>query len=359
MTSKIRLKRHSFVFAMSFLTLCLLFVISLPGTSAQAAEEIVLKFTTLDSPNSMIGRGQDWYLKRVEELSKGRIKFQRHWSSSLVPPRETLDALTSGVADVAFVIPQFTPGKLPLLTVQTLPTNLDDLWIVGKAMDDYNQEPYIKEELARRKAVYLTTMPLPVYNLLLKQTVTSIDQLKGLKIWASGGQASLVKAMGAVPVTIPTPEVFTALERGTIDGAAFPPLLMVDFGMYEAGKYVWKLPLGIKSSLLAIKSDVWNGLPADLRKIMRDTTPESLEYGAGYHRIVQIDGNNKQAGAKLKEAGIVVAEASESAKAQVRAMAAPLWKEWAEKMEAKGFPGQQAATKFRSLLDKYAAEIPK
>jgi TRAP-type C4-dicarboxylate transport system substrate-binding protein len=307
----------------------------------------------------MIGRGQDWYLKRVEELSGGRIKFERHWSNSLVPARELLDALTNGVTDVSFVIPQFTPAKTPLLTVQTLPTHHEDLWIIGRAMHDYNQQPYIKEELARRNAVYLTSMPLPVYNVLLKKPVRTLDGLRGLKIWASGEQATLVKALGAVPVTIPTPEVYTALERGTLDGAGFPPLLLVDFGMYEAGEFLWKLPLGLKSSLLAMRTNVWNELPADLQNIMRTAAMETLAHGAAYHRIVQTEGNDTHAIAKMKTAGIAVEEVPESVKARVASLVSPLWEEWADKMEKRGLPGRQAAETFRNLLDKYAAELPK
>jgi TRAP-type transport system periplasmic protein len=325
---------------------------------ARAQDTVVLNFATLDSPDSIIGRGQDWYLKRVEELSNGRITFERHWSSSLVPPRQLLEALTTGVADVSFIISQFTPDKLPLLTVQTLPTNHEDLWIAGMAMDEFAGKPYVEDELAKQNAVYLVSMAFPTFNLLLKKPVNSVDDLAGLKIWASGEQATLVQALGAVPVTIPTPEVYTALERGTVDGAAYPPLLMVDFGMHEAASYLWKLPLGLKSSLLAINRDVWNSLPPDLQEIMRSAAADTLEYGAGYHEIVQEQGNKHEAMAKMNEAGVTVTEASDSDKAKVNSLVEPLWEAWAKKMDEAGLPGTQAAADFRGLLDKYAAELP-
>jgi TRAP-type C4-dicarboxylate transport system substrate-binding protein len=359
MMSTIQLGWRWFAFPATFLALFFPLASHLSDPSARAAETISLKFATIDSPDSMIGRAQNWFLTRVEELSNGRIKFERHWSNSLVPPRELLDALTNGVTDVSFVIPQFTPAKTPLLTVQTLPTNHEDLWIIGRAMHDYNQEPYVKEELARRNAVYLTSMPLPVYNVLLKKPVSTLEDLKGLKIWASGEQATLIKALGAVPVTIPTPEVYTALERGTLDGAGFPPLLLVDFGMYEAGKFLWKLPLGLKSSLLAIRSNVWTGLPADLQEIMKTAAMETLAYGAAYHQIVQTDGNNNYAITKMKAAGITVAEVPDEVKARLASLVVPMWNDWAEKMDNRGLPGRKAADTFRELLDKYAAELPK
>jgi TRAP-type C4-dicarboxylate transport system substrate-binding protein len=322
------------------------------------AETTVLTFATLDSPDSIIGRGQDWYLKRVEELSNGKIKFERHWSNSLVPPRELLQALTTGVADVAFVIPQYTPDRLPLLTVQTLPERYDDLWVPGMALHDFAQKPYVQEELARQNAVYLVSIPFPTYNLLSQNEVKTIEDLKGMKIFASGEQAGLVQALGAVPISVPTPEVYTGLERGTGEGAVYPPLLIVDFSLHEAAKYLWEVPLGQKASLLAINKDVWDSLPPDLQEVMKTAAADTLQYGSGYHKIVQEDGNEKEAIDKMEQAGVTIIPASDEAKATVEAAISPLWEAWAKQMDEAGLPGTQAAGDFRGLLAKYAAELP-
>ena len=76
-----------------------------------AQDQIVLRYGTLDAPDSIIGRAQDWYLNRVEELSGGRVKFERYWSESLVPARELLDALNTGISDVSFLIPGYFPSS--------------------------------------------------------------------------------------------------------------------------------------------------------------------------------------------------------------------------------------------------------
>jgi TRAP-type C4-dicarboxylate transport system substrate-binding protein len=347
-------------FALGLSLSCLLAVgLSSNSADAQAKKNFVLKFATLDPPNSILGRGEDWYLKRVEELSQGRIKFERHWGGSLVPPRQALEAVKSGVVDVGFLIAQWNPDKLPLLTVQTLPTEHREPWIVGMAFQEYAQKPYAASELASENAVFLMSIPLPTYNLLLKKPVNSLDQLKGLKLWASGEQADLLRALGAVPVTIPTPEVYTALERGTLDGAAYPPLLIVDFGLQGAAKHLWRLPLGMKSSFLAINQDVWKSLPADLQDIMRSAAMETLKYGTAYHQLVQQEGNEKEAMAKMKSAGVIVTDASADASAAVKALYAPIWDAWIKKMENSNRPGKQASSEYRALLEKYEAALPK
>jgi TRAP-type C4-dicarboxylate transport system substrate-binding protein len=343
----------------SILTLSLGFGLATTFDQTYAADARVLKYATLDPPNSILGRGEDWYLKRIEELSKGRIKFERHWSGSLVPPKQSLEALSSGVVDVSFLIAQWHPDKLPLLTIQTLPTEYRDPWIVGKAFYDFAQKDYAQKELAKQNAVFLISIPLPTYNLLLKKPVHDLSDLKGLKIWASGEQADMMKALGAVPVTIPTPEVYTALERGTLDGAAYPPLLIVDFGMQAAANYLWRLPLGMKASMLAINQNVWNSLSPDLKEIMRKAADDTLKYDAAYDEIVQQQGNEKEAMDKIRKAGVTVADAPDSAKAKVKSLSAPLWDSWIKKMDKAGLPGKQAAADYRALLEKYAGKVPK
>jgi TRAP-type C4-dicarboxylate transport system substrate-binding protein len=319
----------------------------------------VLKYASLDTPNSIVGRGQDWFLKRVEELSNGRVRFERHWGGSLIPPRQALEALKSGVVDVSYLIAQWHPDKLPLLTVNTLPTDHREPWIVGMAFQEYAQKPYAKSELANQNAIFLVGMPLPTFNLLLKKPVNTIEQLKGLKLWASGEQADLLRALGGVPVTIPTPEVYTALERGTLDGAAYPPLLIVDFGLQAAAKHLWRLPLGMKSSFVAINPDVWKLLPADLQESMRAAATDALKYDAAYHQIVQQEGNEKEAMAKIRSAGVSVTDPTADAQAAVRALFTPIWDAWVKKMENSKLPGQQAASDYRGLLEKHAAQVPK
>jgi TRAP-type C4-dicarboxylate transport system substrate-binding protein len=348
-------------FKLGLIFSCLMgFGLLLPSAAeAQTKKNFVLKFATLDPPNSILGRGEDWYLKRVEELSGGQIKFERHWGGSLVPPRQALEAVKSGVVDVGFLIAQWNPDKLPLLTVQTLPTDHREPWIVGMAFQEYAQKSYAKNELANQNAVFLMSIPLPTYNLLLKKPVNSLDQLKGLKLWASGEQADLLRALGAVPVTIPTPEVYTALERGTLDGAAYPPLLIVDFGLQGAAKHLWRVPLGMKSSFLAINQDVWKSLSGDLQNIMQTAATEALKHGAAYHQIVQQEGNEKEAVAKIKSAGVNITDPTSDAEAAVRTLYNPIWDAWVAKMESSKLPGKQASNDYRALLEKYSGQVPK
>ena len=306
------------------------------------AQEFVLKFGTLDSPTSIIGKGQKWYLDRVEELTNGRVKFEPYWSSSLVPSRQLLDALNTGISDVSFLIPGYYPGKLP--------------YTFGKAMSDLVAEiPEIREQLAQWNARYLVSQPFPPYNLISRQPVTSIEDMKGLKVRAFGAQAKLMERLGAVPVGIPTPEVYTSLQRGAIDAGSYPPLLIVDFKLHEVAKHFWAQPLASNTSLLAIRMETWDKLPADIQQAFDQASEENH---AAYHRIVQVEGNEGSAKDALTAAGVTISPGSQSATDHINQMTAPIWEEWIQDMEAKGLPGRRVAETFAALLEKASKEVP-
>jgi TRAP-type C4-dicarboxylate transport system substrate-binding protein len=337
------------------LLVSLLVVWALPAdVGAQGTS--VLKFAAIDKQDSLTGGAIDWYLKRVEELSKGRVKFEKYWADSLVPQREILHGLDSGVIDVGYLTPAMYPSRLPLVNVNNLPTTHSSSYAFFMAMRDLiEQVPAVQDELTRAGVRYLTNSSFPAYYPLTRKPLTSVDGFKGLKIRALGVQLDMVKALGAAAVALPTPQVYDALDKGTIDGAIYPPPIIADFGFYGAAKNLWKLPIAANVSVIVIGIKSWNKLPADLQNIM---VQAEKEHQTAYHRILELEGMEK-AYAKMKAEGLVVREASEEAKAALRAPGEQIWTSWIQEMEGKGLPGRKVADTFRSLLDKYEPLTPK
>lgn len=347
---------------MRFRLVCAAFFIALVGQvgfvdQSRAQDKFTLRFGTLDGPKTIIGEGQDWYLKRVEELSGGRIKFESYWSQSLVPARELLDALNTGVADVSFLIPGYFPSKLPLLTVATLPTTYTETYTFGMAVHDLVlATPAISDEMAEWGAVYLTSAPFPPFYLLSKTPIDSVDDLKGMKVRTFGGMANIMKGFGATVVSLPTPEVYTALQRGTVDAAIYPPLLITDFKFHETAKYLWAQPIGSNTSVIGIRKAKWDSFPDDLKAIFRKA---AIEHQVAYHRIVQVEGNEGSAVKTLSDAGVKITPGSEDATKRINAQIEPIWANWIAKMEKDGEPGQAVADRYRALLAKYSTGVPK
>ena len=195
----------------------------------------------------------------------------------------------------------------------------------------------------------------PPFNILSKAPINSVDDLNGMKVRSFGGLATLVSRLGAVSVSLPTPEVYTALQRGTVDAATYPPLLIVDFKFYEAAKYLWDQPLGSVVSVLAMRKAKWDALPDDLKEIFRDRCRRAP---GAYHRIVQTEGNEEIASKVLADAGVEVTRAAKRRRPASRRRSIRCGADWIAEMAGNGLPGQEIADKFRALLDKYSTGIP-
>lgn len=329
-----------------------------PTPTPAAVKPITLKFGAWVSATAAFGKAQDWYLSQVENRSGGRIKFERYWSGSLAPADQLLDALSSGIADVATVMPTYYPSKLPLGTVGSLAYEsgaTKDIWTAFTAYTDlYSQTPALQQELAKYHTRFLAPAGTSPYYLISRREIKSIADLKGLKARALDQEATLLSSLGGVPVNMAAPELFDALQRGTIDGVVFSPSGVTAYGLQDAAKFFWQLPMGGQVFFLGIRDAAWNSIPSDLQKLMSDVAKEVPK---SYEQIYQIDGDGASL-AKMKAAGVAVSAPSADDIAKVEAAIPNAVKVWEDDLSSKGLPGKEVYDTYVSLLKKYEPSNP-
>ena len=149
----------------------------------------------------------------------------------------------------------------------------------------YNNYPTLRDAIRpglnkimeeKTNTTYLTFFtPHPMAIFTAKVPVRKVDDLKGLKIRSPGGMgAALVEAVGAAVTKIPSPEIYTAAERGVIDGAVRPRPAVIDYKEDEVWNYMMFTYLNFNPSDTFINLDTFNKLPANLRKLLVDTAEE-------------------------------------------------------------------------------------
>jgi TRAP-type C4-dicarboxylate transport system substrate-binding protein len=133
---------------------------------ADAADKpLVLKFSTWTSKKSTYVPSNTWILKEVEKRSKGRLKIEFYYSGSLVPARETLKGLQTGVADIALVPTSYAPGKSPLSTVGSNPMTGQRFYSTAMGFSEVAKLPEVKAELDRYNVRYLSFSNNSVYHI--------------------------------------------------------------------------------------------------------------------------------------------------------------------------------------------------
>jgi len=324
---------------------------------AFAAKPLVLKvsFWTHAPEKNLYSRANGWILREVEKRAKGRIKFEYYYSGSLLPGRETVAGLRDGVADIAFCVSFYEPGKLPLSTVTTLPLAGKNYYSTAMALRELMKTPEMKAELDKFNIKFLSHCTNSSYALWSSKPIKSIEDIKGKKLRAIGGQAKMVKALGGVPVSVVSTELYTALERRTLDGTLANPTFGTDYKFQEVCPNYYEMMFGNAGIFLGINKNSWKKIPADIQQMFTDLAEDAAKAG---HEIYELKGVKKLK--SLEKQGIVTItkpSAADSEKATAIAQNS-VWKEWVEKMEKKGLPGQKVLDNYLRLVSKWDARNP-
>jgi TRAP-type C4-dicarboxylate transport system substrate-binding protein len=324
---------------------------------SNVTKPLVMKVAIWTPANMPYAKACGWILEEVENRSNGRLKFEYYYSESLLPARETLSGLQSGIADVAFLPTNYTPGKTPLCTVTSLPMTGQRFYSSALAFADVNKLPAVKAELGKYNVRYLSFLLGSSYHIWTNKPVRKITDIKGKKIRGVGGQDILLKELGAVPVSIVSTEVYTALERGTIDGSLANPVFAFDYKYVEVAKYLYQMYLGTLGMVLGINTNSWNKLPADIQQMFHD---EALLERAAIrgHEFYESLGDKNIKETEAKGALIRVVPTKEEIAYVTKLAKETAWKEWVEKMRKLNLPGQEVLDTYLKALEKWEARSP-
>ncbi|KAB7628637.1 C4-dicarboxylate ABC transporter substrate-binding protein [Verminephrobacter sp. Larva24] len=238
----------------------------------------------------------------VARSSHGALRFEVHSNGSLLPAKSTMQGIRDRVAVVGIVYPGYTPAEFPLNNV------INDLVFV--ADDDiaaafaYTElaltHPKLQAEWKKNAGVFGSGYSTPVYHFVCGKAIRKLGDAKGLKIRTAGGaQSEWIKAIGAVPVSVPSPDIYTGIERGSIDCTLSDPS-MLDKGakLWEVAKSVTLLPMGVVVGASHVYNpDFWQSLqPAERRILLDPMARATARAQVAYHLSVQaaLDGARKR-----------------------------------------------------------------
>lgn len=259
----------------------------------------------------------DVYLKNVEAASKGDIKFVTSGPET-VPPFEQLQPTSSGVFQVLFTHGAYHAGQTPfLLATEALSGDLKK-W----------REAGVKEEIDKHyqksglKLVALGQSPEnTAFQIVLRAPVGPSGDLHGRKIRGTQTYGGVFAMLGASPVVLPPSEIYTALEKGVVDGAAWPVLGVLGYRWYEVGKYLLRPTFGTVIYPIFVNLDAWNKLDDNQRKIMLDEGRKIED--AWFVEWVRLADEERE---QLLAKGVKLTEMGEPQKAKLwRALADTLW----------------------------------
>src|SRR5690625_2996347 len=209
-------------------------VLGVTALAAQA-ETVRLRFHTF------YGTEMDHAAKKMQqtlkEESDGRIRMQYFRGGELVESPQFVEAVGRGTIDIAYGVGSYWPGQVNIGNIEAgIPGAWTSVEEAQAAFEKIN--PLLEEAYAEQGVVLIGRGLGSDYELLTKEPVNSLDDLKRMKIRATGQMARVLEGFDVPTVFLPAEELYVGLSTGVIDGVLYGgPLEYEQLKLNEVAKH--------------------------------------------------------------------------------------------------------------------------
>ncbi len=185
--------------------------------------------------------------------------------------------LSKGVFDVVSTVGGYVISDSQDIAGLDFPAIANDIKTAKKVVEAY--KPTLEKALKKDfNSKLLTVIPYPSQVLFCKEKISSLSDLKGKKVRASGWTvAEFLDGVGATGITMSYSEVPQALQRGVVDCAVTGGLSGYSSGWGEVSKYLYPLPIGGWAHVItAINLDTWNNFTKEEQERLKQSINKNI-----------------------------------------------------------------------------------
>ena len=274
-------------------------------------EEYVIKAGHAASEDHFAQDSFEKFKELVEENSGGSIKVEIYPNGQLGGEREMIEAIQLGNLTMA------APSSAPLtafsegMYLWDIPFLFNSTEIAHEVLDgEIGQEVLDSlSEVGIKGLAYWENGFRHLMN--SKHPVETMADMNGIKMRTLESQQQIKawNATGASSISIAFPELYTALQQGTVDGAEAPLALMYAMKYQDVQNHLTLSGHMYSPWPVIISQEFFDSLPENLQKVVEDAVIETR----GYNRQLSAEDEEKSL-QLLKEGGMVEVELSEEEK---------------------------------------------
>jgi TRAP-type C4-dicarboxylate transport system substrate-binding protein len=234
-----------------------------------SAQEVTLKAVTSFAEKTTYSKPFERFIERVNQTGKGLVQINYIGGPKAMPPFEVGNALKSGVVDIANATGAFYTNVMPE----------SDAWkLTERPMPELRKNGGFDAMAAlyaqKMNAVFLARLvDNNPFHLYLNKPITKAD-LTGLKLRITPVYRDFFQALGATVVQTAPGEVYTALERGVVDGYGWPITGVFDLGWNEKTKYRVDPGFYTAEVSVLVNKTTWDKLTDAQREVLRKAGAE-------------------------------------------------------------------------------------
>ncbi len=296
-------------------------------TALPAIAQDMRLLSSWDSSYPPVSAVLDPFIERLQEETDNQLKISR-FGPETVSPFEQIDPVARGVFDLLFTNGAYHATQSSVgMTFDAVSASPQEVREAG--IWDYADAHYQTLGLKLIAVLY----DLNGYHILLREPLGE-DGFAGRRIRGTPIYHPLIEALGGAPVVLPASEIYPSLERGVVDGAAWPTVGAVGFRWYEVSDYMMRPSFGQVGHPVFMNLDRWNSLSPELQEtINRVAEAYEVEATAIMDEVVETEE------ATLRDEGMEVSELPES----FLPLIGPAWFEGAMELAARNNPDEVAA----------------
>ncbi len=287
------------------------------------------------------------WAKEINKRTQGRVKINVYAAGALTPAAQCYDGVVKGISDIGMSCFAYTRGRFPLLEGLDLPLGYPS-GLAATRIANAMVQKYKPAELADTHVLYLHAHGPGI--LASKKAVKSLDDLKGLKVRATGLSEKIVRALGGTALGMTQPETYEALQKGVVEATLCPIETLKGWKQGEVVDYVVdSSAIGYTTSMFVVMNkDKWNQLPPDIQAIFTAVSEEWIaKQGEAWD---QADKEGREFVKKRKRQFVTLPEAEEQ---RWTAAVKPILDDYVKATAEKKLPGAAFLADVQAELVKY------
>lgn len=221
-----------------------------------------------------------WFHEQIKAKTGGRLVIELSTVPELgLTGQELLRSMKSNLLDFADIVAGYVSGDFPAIEAPQLPGLYRDGAHARQGFEAWTAKAVAPREdvMGGRVLAYFNYNPVFLFS---KFELVKPEDLKGKKVRVySAALSDFIGALGGEPVNMPVSELYTAMERGTVDAAITGPDQIEGQRLYEVCKFAADLGLGNSPGYSVVSRRSWDRAAPEIRKALEDIAPEFSRRG--------------------------------------------------------------------------------
>ena len=202
----------------------------------------------------------------LEEATNGAVTVENYPSQTLGPSDQAYQGAVNGISDIAITMQGYTSGRFPLSEIVQLPGVSASSSQGSCVLQSLYDEGLISDEYDDVKVLYMFATG-PAYLHTRGDELQTPDDLRGLRIRRPSDVAGeMLERLGAQPMGMPAPDIYTSMQRGVMDGLSFPWQAMKTFGINELAEYHLEVPYYTGVAMAVMNLDSYERLAPEAQE---------------------------------------------------------------------------------------------